>query len=121
MFQSLFVAVAISLLPLFVRPTNLDPRFGLGVGALFAAVANVYVVGSFVPNTDYFALADIVNLLGIITILITLIESVVSLWVCETSDDPGLAQRLDHYSFWCIVIGYVVANALLIAGATIRG
>ncbi len=121
MFQALFVAVAISLLPLFVRPTNLDPRFGLGVGALFAAVANVYVVGSFVPNTDYFALADIVNLLGIITILITLIESVVSLWVCETSDDPGLAQRLDHYSFWCIVIGYVVANALLIAGATIRG
>lgn len=34
MFQALFVAVAISLLPLFVRPTNLDPRFGLGVGAL---------------------------------------------------------------------------------------
>jgi hypothetical protein len=36
----LFVATAIAFLALFIRPIDLDPRFGLGVGAIFASVTS---------------------------------------------------------------------------------
>ena len=121
MFQTLFVAVAVALLACFIKPTHVDPRFGLGVGALFAAAANSYLAGTYVPDTNEFSLADIVNLLGIGTILITLTESTISLWIYETLDDPPLSRRLDRLSFWTILIGFGVSLALILAGALSHG
>ena len=40
MFQALFAAVAVALIVFFIKPMNLDPRFGLPVGGFFAAVSN---------------------------------------------------------------------------------
>ncbi len=51
MFQALFISVAVALLTSFIKPTHVDPRFGLGVGGLFAAVANSYIVSGLVPET----------------------------------------------------------------------
>ena len=47
MFQALFVAVLVAMLACFIKPTDVDPRFGLGVGALFAAVANSYLASTY--------------------------------------------------------------------------
>jgi hypothetical protein len=117
MFQALFVAVAIAILPFFIRPTDLDPRFGLGVGALFAAVANAYLIISYVPNTVEFTLADMVNLVGIVTILITLVESTVSLWMWQAWNRQDLSRQLDRMLFLAVLIGYVAANAAILFGA----
>jgi hypothetical protein len=110
MFIALYVSVAIALLACFIKPINVDPRFGLGVGALFAAVANSYVVGSYVPDTGQLALADIVNSLGILTILVTLIESTVSLFLYERYGEKILSARLDRMSFAVILSGFTLAN-----------
>jgi hypothetical protein len=118
MFHALFVAVAIALLPCFIRPTDLDPRFGLGVGALFAAVANSYLVGALVPDTGEFSLADLVNLLGIVTILITLVESTVSLHLFDHCGQQELSLSLDRTSFIVVSVGFVAAVALILLGAS---
>lgn len=118
MFHALFVAVAIALLPCFLRPTDLDPRFGLGVGALFAAVANSYLIGALVPDTGEFSLADMVNLLGIVTILITLVESTVSLWLYDHRGERDLSRSLDRTSFVVVSVGFVAAVALMLLGAS---
>ena len=118
MFQGLFVAVAISMLAFFIRPVSVDPRFGLGVGALFAAVANAYLVGSYVPDTGAVALADVVNLIGVGTILATLIESTVSLYLYETCHEVELSQRFDRVSFAVLGGGYVLVNLTLPLVAT---
>lgn len=118
MFHALFVAVAIALLPCFLLPTDLDPRFGLGVGALFAAVANSYVVGTLVPDTGEFSLADMVNLLGIVTILITLVESTVSLYLYDRRGERELSRLLDRTSFMVVSVGFAAAVALLLLGAS---
>jgi hypothetical protein len=118
MFQALFVAVAIALLPCFIRPTDVDPRFGLGVGALFAAVANAYLVGTYVPDTGEFALADMVNLLGTVTILLTLVESTVSLHLFEHRGDRELSRRLDRVSFAVTLGGFVAAVGLVLLAAS---
>ena len=117
MFQTLFVAVAVALLACFIKPVHVDPRFGLGVGALFAAAANSYLSGTYVPVTNEFSLADIINLLGIGTILVSLTESTISLWIYETLGNPALSRRLDRVSFWTIFIGFVGSLSLILAGA----
>ncbi|NBT12969.1 MAG: hypothetical protein EBS56_05215 [Planctomycetia bacterium] len=118
MFQALFVAVVIALLPCFLRPTDLDPRFGLGVGALFAAVANSYLIGALVPDTGEFSLADQVNLLGIVTILITLVESTVSLYLYDHRLERELSRSLDRTSFVVVSVGFAMAVAMMLLGAS---
>jgi hypothetical protein len=118
MFHALFVAVAIALLPCFIRPTDLDPRFGLGVGALFAAVANSYLIAALVPDTGEFSLADMVNLLGIVTILITLVESTVSLYLYDHRGERELSRSLDRTSFIVVSVGFAAAVAMMLLGAS---
>jgi hypothetical protein len=118
MFQALFVAVAIALLPCFIRPTHVDPRFGLGVGALFAAVANAYLVDSYTPDTGEFALADMINLLGTVTILLTLVESTLSLHLYDQCDERACSRWLDRASFAVTIVGFTMALALILIGAS---
>lgn len=117
MFQGLFIAVMIALLAFFIKPTDLDPRFGLGLGALFAAVANSYLVGTFVPDTGELTMADIVNMVGIFTILVTLVESTVSLYLYDHRDEKALSRRLDQVSFKLILAGFVLLNVVLALAA----
>jgi len=120
MFQALFVAVAVALLACFIKPIHVDPRFGLGVGALFAAVANGYLVSAQMPETGEFSLADLINLLGIGTIFLSLAQSTISLWIYETRDDPGLSREFDRLSFWTILGCFLASLATLLAGAVTR-
>lgn len=117
MFQALFISVAVTLLTSFIKPTHVDPRFGLGVGGLFAVVANAYFVGSLVPETNEFSLADVINLLGIVAILLSLTQSTLSLHVYETLDRPDLSRRFDRASFWTTLIGFGAALAMIMAAA----
>lgn len=117
MFQALFISVAVALLTSFIKPTHVDPRFGLGVGGLFAVVANAYFVGSLVPETNEFSLADMINLLGIVTILLSLTQSTLSLFVYEGLARPALSRRFDRMSFLTMLGGFVAALAMIMAGA----
>ena len=118
MFQALYVAVGVAMLACFIKPTDVDPRFGLGVGALFAAVANSYLVGSYVPDTGEFALADVVNAIGILTILATIIESTVSLYLYDRRGEQELSRKLDRVSFSIMLPCFLGVNLLLLFAAS---
>ena len=113
MFQALYVAVAISMLSMFIKPTNVDPRFGLGIGGLFAAVANSYVTSSLIPDTGIMTLADMVNGLGIWMILLTVIQSTISLHLYDGMGAEMLSRRFDRVSFAILSVGYVSLNFAL--------
>jgi hypothetical protein len=113
MFQALYVAVTIAMLAMFIKPTNVDPRFGLGVGGLFAAVANSYVTSSLIPDTGVMTVADLVNGIGIGMILLTVIQSTVSLYVYERLGQEALSRRLDQVSFAVLACGYSAINLAL--------
>ncbi|MCS6976400.1 MAG: hypothetical protein NZM31_05240, partial [Gemmatales bacterium] len=117
LFQSLFVAVLLALLAFFIRPTEVDPRFGLGVGALFAAVANAYVVSSLVPETGDLALADMINGVGIGVILLTVVQSTISLYLYSQCGEERLSRAFDRTSFFVILPSYTILNVLLLVFA----
>jgi len=113
MFQSLYVAVFIAMLAMCVKPTNVDPRFGLGVGGLFAAVANSYVTASLIPDTGVMTVADLVNGIGIGMVLLTVIQSTISLYIFERLGAEALSRRFDQLSFVAMAVAYVVLNLAL--------
>ncbi|MFI5155396.1 MAG: hypothetical protein ACHQEM_04395 [Chitinophagales bacterium] len=113
LFLPLFVAVSVAILAFFIKPTDIDPRFGLGVGALFAAVANSYITSSMLPNTGVMSLADILNVMGTITILLTLVESTVSLFLYDRRGRKMLSNRFDRLSFFIILPAYILLNTAM--------
>lgn len=113
-FIGLFVAVAAALLALLIKPTQVDPRFVLGSGALFVAVANFIITSELIPKTGILTLADMVNDLGLILILVTLIESVISLYLYEKRGEKKLARTMDKISIVLLLLIFVTINILMI-------
>ncbi|MEK6281253.1 MAG: hypothetical protein AABN95_12950 [Acidobacteriota bacterium] len=119
MFVALFAAVGVALIAFFIKPTDVDPRFGLGVGALGAVIVNTYVTSSLVPDTGVMTLADIVNHVGIVTIFLSLLQSAISLYLYEKKGKKTLSRLFDRVSFVIFLAGYSVINLVLPWAATL--
>jgi hypothetical protein len=108
--QGLYVAVATALLALLIKPTDVDPRFGLGVGALFAAIANTYIAASQLPDTGLVSLTDMVNGIGMGTIFLTIVQSTISLYLYDIRGEEALSRLFDKVSLAVILAGYPAIN-----------
>ncbi|MGF6273105.1 hypothetical protein ABIB38_001463 [Massilia sp. UYP11] len=113
LFQALFASVAIALLALYIRPSEVDARFGLPVGAFFASVSNVAAIMPLLPPTNRIALSDMINLAGMATIFLVLAQSVIALWLVDTLGRERLAHRFDRLSLAVLLPGYATLNLVL--------
>ena len=113
LFAGLFVAVGIALLSLTIRPTHLDPRFGLPVGAMFAAIASQYVISAVLPESTDFTLADKLHVLSMAVIFVALVESVLSLTLCDAGWEKA-SRRLDYACSVLLAAGVIAAVGGLI-------
>lgn len=107
LFVGLFISVLISLLTFFVNPLDLDPRFGLSVGAIFAAIASQYVITSTLPQNESLTLVDILHDVSFIYIFLCILISTISLHYMKTGKEV-LSQKLDRYSFFVFAITYLL-------------
>lgn len=117
LFAGLFVSAGIALLSLLIRPTDLDPRFGLGVGAMFAAVASEYILVGSLPETSGLTMADKLHILTFVFIFLTLAESAFSLKLMTAGKDAA-SRKLDRTAFGCLSASYclIVAGIIGVAG-----
>jgi hypothetical protein len=113
MFQALFASIAIAFIVFFIKPIHVDPRFGLGIGALFAAVGNNIVVGSMLPPVEGISLTAMVNMIGLATIFLTLVQSTISLYIEDTMGQERLRLLFDKVSFIVFLVGYGFVNLML--------
>lgn len=116
LFTGLFVAVGIALVSIAIRPTDLDPRFGLPVGAMFASIASQYVISSVLPDSADFTLADQLHVVAVGVIFLALLESVVSLFLTYAEMQQA-ARRLDAAFLIMLAIGTVTAILCLVTTA----
>jgi len=115
-FIGMYIAFLISIISFSLKPSELEPRFGLPVGGLFAAVGNKYIIDSLLPESTSFTLVDTLHTITFLSILATLLVSAISL----KHHDNGLTERsLKANRIGSrIVIGlYLLINVILVSVA----
>src|SRR5678816_4835806 len=75
----MYIAFLISIISFTPHPSEMDPRFGLPVGGLFAAVGNKYIIDSLLPESSTFTLVDTLHAITFIAIFATLLVSAIAL------------------------------------------
>ncbi|MBX3608127.1 MAG: hypothetical protein KF788_22840 [Piscinibacter sp.] len=93
-------ATLVSFVAFGIRPVDVDPRFGLGVGALFAVAASAFVVASTVPESALLTVADQMHMIAMGFIFASVVQSAISLkW-----DEAGEEAKWKRSDRICIVL-----------------
>jgi hypothetical protein len=113
-FIGMYIAFLISIISFSLKPDELDPRFGLPVGGLFAAVGNKYIIDSLLPESTSFTLVDTLHTITFLSILATLLVSAISLHY----HDKGLFEKslkANRIGSRLVVAAYVLINVILVS------
>lgn len=107
LFIGLFISVLMSMLTFFINPLDLDPRFGLPVGAIFAAIASQYVIASTLPQNARLTLVDILHDISFIYIFLCILVSTIALHYMKNGKGK-LSQKIDRYFFFILAVSYII-------------
>jgi hypothetical protein len=112
LFMGVYVAYLISLSVFFMGPENPE-RFGMIVGALFAGVANKYIVDSIMPQTIMLTLPDKIHN---VTFFYIILHLAITVWAFRLSVKEKMKQGwlLDYTSFIVSIISFIAINWILI-------
>lgn len=107
LFSGLLVAFVIALFSLRINITEADGRFGVCVGALFAALANMYIVNSNLPMVSKFTFMDKAHVLTIFLILVLFITSTFSLQYFK-QEQLEKSKRLDKRAAYWVISAFII-------------
>jgi hypothetical protein len=117
-FLGMYIAFFIALISFTPHPSEMEPRFGLPVGGLFAAVGNKYIIDSLLPESSEFTLVDTLHALTFIGIFGTLLVSAIALKQFDMGKKE-LAESTNRRGFAVIVAIYALLNIVFITLAVI--
>jgi hypothetical protein len=103
------LAVILALMSLMLSATESSARFGMGLGAIFAASANAINIYSQLPPTTAITLAEQVNLIAVGIIFICVFVSLFSTKLMNTGRSYS-SQRLDRIAMGIIGAVYIALN-----------
>ena len=112
-FLGMYIAFLISMLSFTPHPSELEPRFGLPVGGLFAAVGNKYIIDFLLPETSSFTLVDTLHTLTFMAIFMTLVVSALSLKLYDRGKSEE-SVRFSRRGSRVVVSAYVLLNVIFI-------
>ena len=112
-FIGMYIAFLIAIISFTPHPSELEPRFGLPVGGLFAAVGNKYIIDSVLPESSSFTLVDTLHALTFFAVFTTLLVSALSLKLHDNGKTE-LALRINRIGSRIVVGSYVVLNIIAI-------
>ena len=113
LFVGMYVAFFVAFLALFISLRNhSEPHFGLTVGALFAAIANKYIVEGSLPESPFFNLADKLHALTFTAITFIILLSVVALFRLDKLkiNKRGFLSWIIKYAWLIILIPYLILS-----------
>lgn len=115
--STVLAATLVAFIAFAIRPVDVDPRFGLPVGALFAVAASAFVVASSVPDSGVLTVADQMHMLAMLFIFGVLVQSAISLKWDESEQEAKwkLADRLAMFGFpiaFFVLTAWIVASGL---------
>ena len=114
LFKSFWIsalAVLLGLLAFLIKADDLDARFGMGVGSIFAASANAFVITGELPPTTAVTLAEQINLIAVGVIFTSVFISIWSLRL-RYQDREADSLKLDMRAMWTLGGIYLLLNLL---------
>ncbi len=117
-FLGMYIAFFIACISFTPHPSEMEPRFGLPVGGLFAAVGNKYIIDSLLPESSSFSLVDTLHALTFIAIFGTLLVSAIALKQYDNGNKE-LAERTNRRGARSVVAVYVFLNIVFVTLAVI--
>ncbi len=112
-FIGMYIAFMISILSFTTKPSELEPRFGLPVGGLFAAVGNKYIIDSLLPESSSFTLVDSLHAATFMAIFATLLVSAIALRYHDKGN-ARVSEKINYYGSRVVVSLYVIINIVFI-------
>ena len=115
LFKSFWIsalAVLLGLLAFLIKADDLDARFGMGVGSIFAASANAFVISDQLPPTTAVTLAEQINLIAVGVIFTSVFISIWSLRL-RYADREQASLALDRIAMWTLGALYLALNVLV--------
>ena len=112
-FIGMYIAFLISVISFTIQVQELEPRFGLPVGGLFATVGNKYIIDSILPETSAFTLVDTLHTLTFLGIFGTLVVSAVALRYFDNGKVEQ-AIRINRVGSRTVLWAYSILNVLLV-------
>ena len=112
----MYFAFMIALVSFLTDTNELDPRFGLPIGGLFAAVGNKYIIDSLLPESSQFSLVDILHSLTFLGIFCILTISAIALKL-HNNNKVAMAHRINKVGAVIVIVGYIISNIYYIINA----
>ncbi len=111
--STVLAATLVAFVAFGIRPVDVDPRFGLPVGALFAVAASAFVVASAVPDSGVLTVADQMHMLAMLFIFAVLVQSAVSLkW--DESEQEAKWKKSDKLAMIFFPVVFFVLTAWIV-------
>jgi len=117
MFLGMYVSFLIAYTCFYIHPDNIDSRFGLGVGSLFAAIGNKYIIDSSLPDSTSFTLVDTLHGITLFFIFAVITSSALSLMLIK-ADKLQQARRINLVLAQVVLLVYVALNVYFIMKAS---
>jgi len=109
MFLGMYVAFLIAYTCFYIHADNIDSRFGLSVGSLFAAIGNKYIIDSSLPESNSLTLVDILHGITLLFIFIIVAASAYALQLVK-NDKLAKANRFDMIAAQVLLGLYIAIN-----------
>jgi hypothetical protein len=116
MFLGMYVAFLIAYTCFYIHADNIDSRFGLSVGSLFAAIGNKYIIDASLPETTSFTLVDTLHCFTLFFIFLVITSSVYSLKLVK-QNKLQQANLFDMVAAQVLLLLYTGINIYFIAVA----
>lgn len=111
-FWAVFVSLIVGLVSLFIRVCDLDGRFGMEVGSLFANVGCSFILVEKLPESPGLSLAEHISYFSLGFIMLFIVESIISL-ALYNRDRQALSRKLDIGTFVAGIFGYALMWVIL--------
>lgn len=115
-FLGMYIAFFIGSISFYIDVKEVDPRFALPVGGLFAAVGNKYIIDSLLPETSDFTLVDTLHSITFVFIFLTIFFNAYSLTLHKNNQHEK-ASRLNLYASRLLILCYLLLNIFFVSMA----
>ncbi len=114
MFLGMYVSFLIAYICFYIHADNIDSRFALSVGALFAAIGNKYIIDASLPESISFTMVDLLHILTMFFIFLVITFSTYSLRLVKQNKNKQ-AMRFDMVAAQTLLIIYILVNIYCIS------